>query len=154
MNSNIKNNTLIGESSAVREEVEARIKYIEKHTDFWRNAQKIAEKYYNKKYKKISFALDDEILLSTKNLAVRKLYKKILNRYVGSFQIFKKIGMNTYQLNLFKKYGRLHRTFYISLFELYTRRLDVASTKSINVNGENQYVVKAILDFREKREKE
>jgi hypothetical protein len=34
MNPNIKNNTLIGESSAVREEVEARIKYTEEYADF------------------------------------------------------------------------------------------------------------------------
>jgi hypothetical protein len=56
----------------------------------------IAEKYYNKKYKKIFFTLNDEILLSTKNFAVRKLCKKFSNRYVKSFQILKKIGMNAY----------------------------------------------------------
>jgi hypothetical protein len=61
--------------------------------------------------------------------------------------------MNAYQLNLFKKYGRFHRIFYISLFELYTRRPDMAPAEFINVNGENQYVVKIILDFREKRRK-
>jgi hypothetical protein len=33
MNPDIKNNTLIGESPAVREEVEIRIKYTEKHAD-------------------------------------------------------------------------------------------------------------------------
>jgi hypothetical protein len=81
--------------------------------------------------------LDDEILLNTKNLAVRKLYKKFLNRYVGFFQIFKKIGINTYQLNLFKKYRRFHRIFHISLLKSYPRRPDVALTESINVNGED-----------------
>jgi hypothetical protein len=68
---------------------------------------------------------------------VRKLCKKFLNRYVKSFQILKKIEINVYQLNLFKKYRRLHRTFYISLFKLYTRRPDVAPAEPINVNGEN-----------------
>jgi hypothetical protein len=34
MNSNIENNTLIGESLAVREEVEAKNKYAEEYTDF------------------------------------------------------------------------------------------------------------------------
>jgi hypothetical protein len=34
MNSNIKNNILIGENLAVREEVEAKIKYTEEYTDF------------------------------------------------------------------------------------------------------------------------
>jgi hypothetical protein len=62
--------------------------------------------------------------------------------------------MNTYQLNLFKKYRRLHRTFHISLFELYTRRSGVASAEFINVNGEKQYIVKAIFDSRVKRGKE
>jgi hypothetical protein len=96
MNLNIEDSTLIGKSSAVREKIEVRIKYAEEYANFWRNAQKAAEKYYNKKYKKIFFALSDEILLSTKNLIMRKLYKKFLDRYVRSFQFFKKIGMNTY----------------------------------------------------------
>jgi hypothetical protein len=95
MNPDIKDSTLTGKNSALREEIEIRIKYIEEYADFWRNVQKISEKYYNKKYK-ISFALGDEILLSTKNFIMRKLYKKFSDRYVGSFQIFKKIGMNTY----------------------------------------------------------
>jgi hypothetical protein len=94
-----------------------------------------AEKYYNKKYK-ISFTLDDEILLNTKNFAVRKLYKKLSNRYVESFQILKKIRMNAYQLNLFRKYGRFYRTFHISLFKSYTRRPGVALMEFINVDGE------------------
>jgi hypothetical protein len=33
MNSNIENNTLIGENPAVREEVEVRIKYTEEYTN-------------------------------------------------------------------------------------------------------------------------
>jgi hypothetical protein len=61
--------------------------------------------------------------------------------------------MNVYQLNLFKKYGRFYRTFYISLFKLYTRRPGVTPTEFIDVNGEEQYIVEAVLDFRVKREK-
>jgi hypothetical protein len=61
--------------------------------------------------------------------------------------------MNAYQLNLFKKYRRLHRIFHISLLKSYTRRPGVAPAEPINVDGEDQYVVEAILDFREKREK-
>jgi hypothetical protein len=62
--------------------------------------------------------------------------------------------MNAYQLNLFKKYRHFHRIFYISLLEFYTRRPDVAPAESINVDGEEQYVVKAVLDSRVKRGKE
>jgi hypothetical protein len=154
INFNIENNILIGENPAVREEIEVKIKYAEKYTDFWRNAQKITEKYYNKKYKKIFFTLNDEILLNTKNFAVRKLYKKFLNCYVEPFQILKKIRINIYQLNLFKKYKRFYRIFHISLLKLYTRRPNVTPTEPINVNDENQYVVETILDFREKKGKE
>jgi hypothetical protein len=108
----------------------------------------IAEKYYNKKYKKFSFILGDEILLSTKNLIIRKLYKKFSNRYVGSFQILKKIGMNIYQLNLFRKYRRFYCIFHISLFKFYTRRPDVAPAEFIDVDSEEQYVVEAVFDSR------
>jgi hypothetical protein len=62
--------------------------------------------------------------------------------------------MNIYQLNLFKKYRRLYRIFYILLLKLYTRRPGVAPTEFINVDGEEQYIVETILDFRVKRGKE
>jgi hypothetical protein len=61
--------------------------------------------------------------------------------------------MNIYQLNLSKKYGRFHRTFHISLLKLYTRRLGVAPAEPINVDGEEQYVIKAIFDSRVKKGK-
>jgi hypothetical protein len=85
---------------------------------------------------------------------MRKSYKKLSNRYVESFQIFKKIGMNAYQLNLLKKYKRFYRIFHISLLKLYTRRPGVAPAESINVNGEEQYVVETVFDSRVKRGKE
>jgi hypothetical protein len=44
--------------------------------------------------------------------------------------------MNAYQLNLFKKYGRPHLIFYMSLFELYTPRSGGASAEFIDVDGE------------------
>jgi hypothetical protein len=100
INFNTKDNTLIGENPAVREEIEIKIKYAEEHRNFWRNIQKIVGKYYNKKYKKIAFTLSDEILLNTKNFTMRKLYKKFLNRYIESFQILKK-NWNEYLLTEF-----------------------------------------------------
>jgi hypothetical protein len=54
--------------------------------------------------------------------------------------------MNVYQLNLSKKYKRFYRTFHILLFKSYTRRPGVAPATPINVDGEKQYIVKAILD--------
>jgi hypothetical protein len=84
---------------------------------------------------------------------MRKLYKKLLNRYVKSFQILKKIEMNAYQLNLSKKYRHLYRIFHISLLEFYTRRPDVAPAEFIDVNDEEQYVVEAVFDSRVKRGK-
>jgi hypothetical protein len=38
INLNIENNTLIGESPVIREEIEIRIKYTEEYADLWRNA--------------------------------------------------------------------------------------------------------------------
>jgi hypothetical protein len=61
--------------------------------------------------------------------------------------------MNAYQLNLSKKYRRFYRIFHISLLKSYTWRPGVAPAEPINVNGEDQYIVKLILDFREKKRK-
>jgi hypothetical protein len=88
MNSDIEDNTLIGENSVIREEVKIRIKYTKKYADLWRNIQKITKKYYNKKHRKVSFALDGGVLLGAKGFVVRRLYRGFSGRYIGSFRVF------------------------------------------------------------------
>jgi hypothetical protein len=46
------------------------------------------------------FKFNNEILLSAKNICVRKSYKKLTDRYLSSFKISEKINDNAYKLEL------------------------------------------------------
>jgi hypothetical protein len=78
-----------------------------------------AAKYYNKKHKNISYNVRDEILLFSRNIHTRKVCKKLNDRFISLFQVIEKVSKNTYKLNLFKRYGRLHKTFGVTLLKLY-----------------------------------
>jgi hypothetical protein len=85
-------------------------------------AQIIAAKYYNKKHKNMSYNVGDEVLLFSRNIRTRRAYKKFNDRFIGPFRVMEKVGRNTYKFNLLKRYGRLYRTFGVTLLEPYRRR--------------------------------
>jgi hypothetical protein len=97
-------------------------------------SQVTAKKYYNVYKKEISFAIGDKILINVKNLRVRKLYKKLTNRYVGLFKISKSINSNAYELELSETYKRLYRTFLISLLESYSRKEGEEPPKPVDLD--------------------
>jgi hypothetical protein len=85
-------------------------------------SQITAKKYYNIYKKEISFAIRDKIFINVKNLRVRKSCKKLTDRYIRPFKVFKFIGLNIYELEFFKIYKRLYRTFFVSLLKPYSRK--------------------------------
>ncbi len=54
------------------------------------------KKFYNSKYKNIIYKIEDKILLLLKNIRMRKVSKKLINKFLGSFKIKKLINKNTY----------------------------------------------------------
>ncbi len=92
----IKGSSLLGETPATRQEVELREKDEKTLKELQEKVQNTTKKYYDTRCKDISFAIGEEILLNAKNLRVRKLYKKLTNRYIGSFKIVKAVGLNIY----------------------------------------------------------
>jgi hypothetical protein len=82
-------------------------------------AQITAAKYYNKKHKDMSYNVGDEILLFSRNIRTRRIYKKFNNRFIGPFRVMEKVNRNIYKLNLLKRYGRLYKTFGVTLLKLY-----------------------------------
>ncbi len=82
------------------------------------NAAAQQTKYYNKRYKSKSFAVEKLIILLTKNLKQKRSSKKISHKYVGSFRIKNKIETQIYCLILFNIY-RIYNTFYILFLKLY-----------------------------------
>ena len=74
--------------------------------------------------------------------------QKLTDRFVKPFPIVKSVGFNAYEVNLSKMYGKLHRTFPVSLLELYSRKKGEKPPRSVNLNKENRFLVKSIRKER------
>jgi len=115
----------------------------------WEQAQGSMAKYYNKHRKPKSFAPGDLVMLSSKNIRMRKASKKLAGKFLGPFKVLKVIGQNAYTLQLPRKYGRLHHTFHVSLLEAYSMREGRGAPEPIEIDGEEEWEVEKILDLRE-----
>jgi hypothetical protein len=102
-------------------------------------SQIIAKKCYNTHKKEISFTIRDKIFINVKNLRVRKSCKKLTDRYIEFFKISKSVNPNAYELKLFKIYGRLYRTFLISLLEPYSRRKGEKPPRPVDFNKKDRF---------------
>ncbi len=92
----IKDSFLLGEAPAARQKVELREKDKKTFRELQEKVQNIVKKYYDARRKDIFFTIKEKIFLNTKNLRVRKPYKKLTDRYIKSFKIIKTIGLNIY----------------------------------------------------------
>ncbi len=91
----IKNNSLLGEVPAARQEIELREKDKKTLRELWGKIQNTVKKYYDARRKNFFFVIGEEVL-NAKNLRVRKLCKKLTDRYIRSFKIAKAVGLNIY----------------------------------------------------------
>src|SRR5436190_131923 len=87
-------------------------------------AQERMAAYYNARHVPKQFKTGSFVKLSTKNLKLK--YPKLAPRWIGPFQILKRIGGQAYELSLPEKYARLHPVFPVQLLEEYRRRHDDA----------------------------
>ncbi len=140
----IKDSSLLGEALAARQEVELREKDEKIFRELWEKAQNIVKKYYDTRRKDIFFAIGEEVLLNMKIFRVRKLYKKLTDRYIRSFKVVKAVGLNVYQLEFLEQYRRFYKTFYVSLFKLYMRRVGEEPLKLVSLDEDDRYQVESI----------
>jgi hypothetical protein len=66
--------------------------------------------------------------------------------------VSKFVGSNAYELELSKTYGRLYRTFPISLLKPYSRRKGEEPPGPINLDKKNKFQVKSIRKERGSKE--
>jgi hypothetical protein len=102
-------------------------------------SQVTAKKYYDVYRKEISFAIEDKIFINVKNLRVRKSCKKLTDRYVGPFKMFKFIGFNAYELELSEIYEKFYRTFLVSLLEPYSRKEGEKPFGPVDLDKKNRF---------------
>ena len=137
-----------GEAPAARREVELKARDANLLRDMWEKSQITAKKYYDTHRKEISFAKGDEVLINAKNLRVRKPCKKLTDRFVGPFPVVKSVGLNAYEVDFPEMYGRLHRTFPISLLEPYSRRKGEEPPGPVDLDEEDRFLVESIRKER------
>jgi hypothetical protein len=66
--------------------------------------------------------------------------------------VSKFISLNTYELELFKTYEKLYRTFPILLLKPYSRREGEKPPKLIDLDKENKFQIKNIRKERDSKE--
>ena len=112
-------------------------------------------KYYDKRHKPMTFAVEDQVLLSTKNLKTWRPSKKLDQRFAGPFTIVEAVGKQAYRLRLPKTYGRIHPVFHVSLLEPYKPRdgEEPPKPQPVVVDGADEWYVEALLNRREWRGK-
>jgi hypothetical protein len=76
----------------------------------------------------------------------------LTDRYIRFFKVSKFIDLNAYELELFKIYKRLYRTFPVSLLEPYSRKKGEKSFKPVDLDKKDRFQVKSIRKERGSKE--
>jgi hypothetical protein len=115
----------------------------------WQSAVESQARYYNRKHLPKSYRVGDQVMLSTKNINLRKPSRKLSARYIGPFRIQEPVGTQAYRLQLPSSY-RIHPVFHVSYLEPYYPRnpeldsmpgpLDLEDDE-----GQEQYTVEQLL---------
>ncbi|MGP8678724.1 hypothetical protein ACT02N_29895, partial [Pseudomonas aeruginosa] len=72
MNPAIEDDTLEGEAPDARQSAGARSEHDAIYREMWERTQTTSAKYYDRKHKAMHYRVGDEVLLSSKNLTLRK----------------------------------------------------------------------------------
>lgn len=145
---------LEGEIPAAKDRVE-RIRIIRTQmADRLRVAQESQAKYYNRSHKPQSYVTGDLVLLSTRNLKLATVNKKLSPKQIGPFAILSKIGSQAYRIRLPPRY-RIHDVFHVSLLEPWRGRHgeQPANTTLPDVlpDGDEVWEVEKILAERKRK---
>ena len=114
-------------------------------------------KYYNASHQSKSYAVNDLMLLSIKNLKQKRLNKKLSHRFVDSFRMKNKIDEQTYRLTLSNTYS-IYNIFHMSFLKSYLHCVDDQETKvmmqaSKLINDIEQWEIKKIMNRTKSKKK-
>jgi len=112
-------------------------------------AQQRQKRYADEHRREVTFAIGDRVLLSTKNLPMRKGYsKKLLPRFIGPFTVTRVINDVSVQLDL-PSGLRWHNVFHASLVRHYKEGSNIqAAPIPVVIEGELEWEVESIEAHR------
>ena len=104
------------------------------------------KKYYDQHHMHQSFAVEDWVLLNTKNFSTIHPSPKLDHVYTGPFQVLKACSKQSYKLKLPPSWCSIHSVFHVSLLEPYKQQegVPIAPSSEI-VDGEEEWFVEEIL---------
>ncbi len=126
---------------------------LNKARDCLLRAQDRARKYANQHRREVEYNVGDKVLLSTKNLRFTgKQSNKFMSKYIGPFEIIKKVNSVAYKLKLPEK-SKVFHTFHVSLLRPYNsdESRNPPAGKPEELEGENVFTVEKILDHKDKK---
>jgi hypothetical protein len=101
----------------------------------------------------MTYNVGDLVLLSTKNLRLARLKKKMGARFVGPFRVRDAVGSQAYRLSLPTSY-QIHNVFYVSLLEPYNQRAGEEPDDLMPLAvEEDEWEVESIIDSKIRKRK-
>ena len=122
-------------------------KTLEEH---YREAVEHQKKYYDKKHADApAFQVGDKVMLRAKNVRQQRPNRKLASRYLGPYPILEIMGKGqAFKIELPPAY-KIHPVFHVSLLERYHGdNPEVAEPESIEVDGEEEWEIDAILEHK------
>jgi hypothetical protein len=105
----------------------------------------------------VSYAVDEYVLLSSKNIRLkgpRDGSRKFHPRFIGPFKIIKKVGAVAYKLELPENMKRVHPVFHVSLLKKWVVPFrSQPPPPTLEIEGEPLWLFERILDHRKKGRK-
>lgn len=117
-------------------------------------AQQRQKRHYDVRRRDLSFSEGEEVLLSTKNINLRRTgdkgsTPKLLPKWIGPFTVSKVIGKGAYQLDLPENMS-IHNVFHVSLLQPYRSdgRVQPPDPIICEEDGEAYFEIERVLDHR------
>ena len=111
--------------------------------DCLRRAQERMRRYTTRKPRDLSFEVGEFVLLDGKNLRMKfDGAKKLMPRFLGTFEIVKKVGKVAYELKL-PANMLMHNVFHVSLLRPYKKggRPAIAPSPAMLPTGDTEFEV-------------
>lgn len=124
---------------------------------FAKDAQEQAEHYFNQYRAKLpTYKKGDLVMLSSKNLKVKRPTKKLAEPWLGPFKVLKQVSTHAYQIEVPRDWGTFN-TFNITLLKPFEddpfKNRNQPAPEPVEVDGELEYYVEAIVDHQPRRRK-
>ena len=121
-------------------------------------AQASQKRYADARRRDVNYNVSDLVLLASKNLRLQGP-RKLQDRFVGPFRVLQRIGKTAYKLDLSGGHHRqalrnIHDVFHVSLLRPHGDNGLGTDVPPIDVDGEMEFEVEAILRHRQIRGKD